>query len=132
MIQRFHRFGLAASLLLAGGAMMAATPAFAAYSWNFTSCGSISGSNFGNSLSCSDTDAGTAITTTLTGWANTDNGDTSGGGGLETGRLVNYGIGIGLTNRDGETSVGGTGLDPGEGYTPEHASTTTAASIRPS
>lgn len=120
MTQRLHQISHIAPILVACGAILLPASSSASYSWTFTSCGSLSGSGFGNSLTCIGTPTAgetATIKTTLTGWSSTDNG----GGYLETGQLNAFSGGYGLTNRDAESSYGGSGQDPGEGPTPEHA-----------
>lgn len=91
---------------------------------------SVSGSTFGNSMSCTASTAPVPQLTSVTGWANTGgNSSTNPNGTLQSAYVVSYGGGVGVTNRDGQTNqgCGSTGrCDPNEGTpsslsAPEHA-----------
>ncbi len=74
---------------------------------------SISGSSYGNSVSCTSATAPTPQLTQATAWANTGGNSTaSPNGTLESAYIANYSGGLGITNRDG---ANGTPVDPNEG-----------------
>ena len=88
---------------------------------------SISGSTYGNTVFCTSSTAPTPQLQTVTGWANTGSYSATASpyGTLESAYIVNYGGGLGVTNRDG-ASTSAPAPDPNEGVPgstspPEHA-----------
>jgi PEP-CTERM motif len=96
----------------AAGLTQPASAAVTVYDLLSGSC-STSSANFGNTRSC----PGVGVTA----WSNTGNPATSSGTELDTGRVVVYGGGLGITNQDGTNGPGSGDSNEADSNSPEHA-----------